>query len=131
MTTLLEIAGALLVLLALMHLGLPRYFGWREESRHLSLFTAQVLRVHTFFIGLTVGLMGLLALSSAELLAGTPLGRRVSAGIAFFWICRLLIQFFGYSPELWRGKRFETAMHVLFSLLWAYLSLAFTLAALG
>jgi hypothetical protein len=30
-----------------------------------------------------------------------------------------------YKPELWRGKRFETRVHVLFGFLWAYLAVSF------
>jgi hypothetical protein len=43
----------------------------------------------------------------------------------FFWAIRLFIQFFGYSTKLWKGKPFETSVHLLFSLFWAYLSLIF------
>ena len=57
--------------------------------------------------------MGLLCVTSADAMASTDLGRRASQGFAMFWGVRLLIQLFGYSPELWRGKRFETAARVM------------------
>ena len=125
MKTLIEITGGLLIALALLHVAFPRRFRWREETAGLGLLTRQILYVHTFFIALTVFLMGLLCVTSADDLMHTELGRRISIGLAAFWGIRLVIQFVGYSPELWRGKAFETTMHVLFSLFWAFLTLLF------
>jgi hypothetical protein len=127
----LEVIGALLVLLALLHAGFGWYFDWRREFAVVSLLNRQMMHVHTFFVAFTVGLMGLLCLTSAAELAGTPLGRRVALGLGVFWLARLLIQFFGYSASLWRGKRFETIVHVLFSLFWAYLTVVFFRVGLG
>lgn len=127
----LEFIGALLVVLALLHAGFAWYFDWRREFAVVSLLNRQMMYVHTFFVALAVLLMGLLCLTSAAELAGTPLGRRVALGLGVFWLARLLIQFFGYSAELWRGKRFETIVHVVFSLLWAYVSGIFLLVGVG
>ena len=129
METHLKVIGVLLVLLALMHAVFPKRFHWKEELARLSLLNRQVMVVHTFFIALTVFLMGLLCLTSSAELSGTPLGKRVSLGLAVFWLARLLIQFFGYSSELWRGKRFETAVHIVFSALWTYLTAVFAWVA--
>jgi len=127
----LEVIGALLVLLALLHAGFGWYFDWRREFAPVSLLNRQMMHVHTFFVAFTVGLMGLLCLTSAAELVGTPLGRRVALGLGVFWLARLLIQFFGYSASLWRGKRFETTVHILFSLFWAYLTVVFFRVGLG
>lgn len=127
----LNLIGWLLVGLALVHAGFPRYFNWRREFAVVSLLSRQVMYVHTFFVALTVGLLGLLCLTSAPDLAGTALGRRVALGCAVFWSARLLIQFVGYSPILWRGKRFETTVHVVFAVLWTYMSAVFWWVALG
>jgi hypothetical protein len=126
----LELIGALLIILALLHAGFARYFDWRREFAVVSLINRQMMYVHTFFIAFAVLLMGLLCLTSAAELVGTALGRRVALGLGVFWLARLLIQFFGYSATLWRGKRFETSIHVLFALLWAYLSGVFLLVGL-
>ena len=83
------------------------------------------MKVHTFFIALTVLLMGLLCLTLTNELIETKLGKAVSLGFGIFWTARLWIQFFGYSSKLWKGKTFETTIHILFSLLWTYLSLVF------
>jgi len=125
----LNIIGALLIGLALLHTIFPRYFRWQTTTATLERVTREILYVHTFFIALTVLLMGLLCLCSGELLLTTPLGQRICLGLAIFWSIRLLFQFFGYSAELWRGKRFETIVHIAFSLLWLYLSAVFWLAA--
>ena len=127
----LEVIGGLLVVLALLHAGFAWYFDWRRELAVVSLINREMMYVHTFFVALAVLLMGGLCLTSAAELVGTPLGRRVALGLGLFWLARLLIQFFGYSATLWRGKRFETIVHVVFSLLWAYVSGIFLLVGLG
>lgn len=127
----LKIIGALLIGLSLGHLFFPRYFNWQSELKSLSLINRQMMYVHTFFIALVVFLMGLLCLTSADDLMNTTLGRKIVLGLGLFWLIRLFIQFFGYSPQLWRGKKFETVIHILFSLLWTYLSVIFILAWLS
>lgn len=121
----LKIIGILLIGLALLHIGFPKYFKWATELQPLSLLTRQMMQVHTFFIALVVFLMGLLCLTSAAALVHTPLGQRLSIGIGLFWGIRLFVQFFVYSPLLWKGKMFETTVHIIFSLLWAYLTFIF------
>ena len=86
--------------------------------------------VHTFFIALGLLLMGLLCTIYAAEMTTTHLGKGISFGLGIFWVCRLAIQLFGYSPALWRGKRFETTVHIVFTLLWIYLSTVFTWNAL-
>ena len=121
----LKIIGVILIVLALIHGIFPKYFAWKQELSSLRLINRQVMYVHTFFIALVVFLMGLLCLTSSAEIVATPLGKKLALGLGIFWICRLFIQFFGYSSELWRGKTFETVVHCLFSLLWAYLSTVF------
>jgi hypothetical protein len=125
----LEIAGGLLVLLALLHIGFPRYFRWGEELASVSLINREMMYIHTFFLALVVLLLGILCLLAADDLIHTPLGHKIDLGLALFWMIRLLAQFFGYSSVHWRGKRFETLVHVLFSLLWIYLTVIFLLAS--
>lgn len=118
----LKIIGVLQIGLALLHAFFPRHFRWKEELSGLSLLSRQIMYVHTLFIALMIFLMGVLCVTSTDELISIPLGRRVCLGLALFWITRLLIQFFGYSSELWKGKVFETAMHVTFTILWIYLT---------
>ncbi len=126
-----KIIGVLLIGLAFLHAFFPRRFRWKEELAGLSLLSRQIMYVHTLFIALTILLMGVLCLTSADELVNTQFGRRICLGLAIFWTTRLLVQFFGYSSELWRGRPFETVMHVIFSLLWLYLSGIFWLVGIS
>lgn len=120
-----KIIGVILILLALAHSAFPRYFKWEVELASLSLASRQIVGVHTFFIALTVFLMGALCLTSASELINTDLGKRISLGIGVFWSIRLLFQFFVFSKDLWKGKRFETLIHIASTILWVYLSTVF------
>ncbi len=122
----LKVIGVLLIALGLAHSIFPRYFKWKNDMLNVSLINRQLLYVHTFFIALMLFLMGLLCLTSSSELITTKLGKQILLGFAIFWFARLLIQFFGYSPVLWKGKRFETFMHVMASVLWFYLSAVFS-----
>ncbi len=118
----LKIAGVLLLLLAFLHVIFPRYFKWKVELGAINPINRQMMYVHAFFIALGVFLMGLLCLTSPNELMTTILGRRISLGLTIFWITRLIIQFVGYSSLHWKGKKFETTVHVVFAALWTYLS---------
>ncbi len=126
----LKIIGVLLILLAGIHAFFPKYFNWKEELQPLNLINRQMMEVHTLFIGIVLLLMGLLCLLAANELLTTRLGKILLIGIGLFWAVRLIVQFFVYSPALWRGKKFETTVHIIFSLLWAYLTILFLAAAL-
>ena len=126
-----KIIGILLIALALVHIGFPRYFKWKVELSSLSIMNRQMMYVHSFFIAFAVFLMGLLCLTSANELVSTVLGKRISLGLGIFWSMRLIAQFIVYSSKLWKGKTFETTIHILFSLFWAYLSTLFILAYLS
>ena len=117
--------------LAGIHLVFPKYFSWKKDLEPISLVNKQMMYVHTFFIGVTVFLMGVLCVFCTADILNTRLGKQVSLGLSFFWGIRLIFQFFVYSPRLWKGKRFETAMHILFSLLWIYLTVIFLLIYLS
>lgn len=125
-----KIVGILLITLSLLHIAFPKRFGWKEELSAITLFTRQILYVHTFFIAFMLILMGLLCVTSSADLVQTALGKKICFGLGVFWVVRLFFQLFIYSKELWRGKKFETFIHILFSLLWIYFSCIFLLGAL-
>ncbi|NCT75826.1 MAG: hypothetical protein GXC78_14910 [Chitinophagaceae bacterium] len=127
----LKATGLLLILLGIFHAFFPGYFEWKKELKPLSLINRQMMYVHTFFIGVTVALMGLLCLLVPNELLETKLGKYIAAGLCLFWLLRCLIQFFYYSSSLWRGRRFETIIHIFFSLLWIYLSTLFARVAIA
>jgi hypothetical protein len=123
----LKIIGVLFVLLALLHIIFPKYFKWNAELSLVSDINREMMYVHAFFIAFMVFLMGLLCMTSSTELTSTTLGRRISLGLGIFWLTRLFIQFFGYSSFHWKGKTFETTVHILFCTLWTYLSGVFIL----
>lgn len=118
----LKVIGVSLAVLAIVHVIFPRYFDWKIQLSGLSLINRQMMYVHTFFIALVVLLMGVLCITSANEMVNTALGKKICFGLFVFWFARLVIQFFGYSSELWKGKTFETTVHVVFTFLWVYLS---------
>lgn len=119
------IAGWLLMALSLLHFSFPRYLNWRQELSTLSLINRQVMYVHSFFIALVVFLIGILCVLCTEDLINTRLGKQLCLGIGVFWAVRLLVQFFGYSSGTWKGKSFETIVHILLAVFWLYLTIIF------
>ncbi|AOW20540.1 hypothetical protein [Urechidicola croceus] len=121
----LKIIGVLLMALALIHVIFPKYFNWKEEQSHLSLINKQMMNSHTFFVAFTVFLMGFLCFTSSSEIIETQLGNRLALGLGIFWMIRLIFQLFIYSPKLWRGKVFETIVHVIFTFFWGYMVYVF------
>ena len=121
----LKIIGVLLIFLAFVHITFPKKFAWKTDLQSLNLMNKQLIMVHTFFIALTTLLMGLLCLLCADDLVNTSLGHHISFYLFLFWGIRLLFQFFVYSSKLWKGKPFETIVHVGFSFVWVYFTLVF------
>ncbi|MDQ3108753.1 MAG: hypothetical protein M3R17_02570 [Bacteroidota bacterium] len=119
-----RIIGVVLILLAIMHVFFPKRFEWKKELAGLNLLNNQMMYVHTFFVALTILLMGVLCIFYAEDLF-TMFGSKIAFGMFIFWAVRLFFQFFVYSRKLWKGKKFETIIHILFSMLWTYFSYVF------
>jgi hypothetical protein len=126
----LKIIGAIFVLLSALHIGFPKKFEWQKDLAMLSLINRQIMQVHTFFIALFVLLNGLLFFFyTEELIAPQPLSKVITRGLFIFWGLRCLAQHFFYSTKLWQGKKFETIVHVFFSLLWVYVTIILGLLA--
>jgi hypothetical protein len=120
-----KVIGILLIILALVHASFPKQFNWKQELSPLTIINRQLMYVHTFFIALVLFLIGLLCLIDANELIHTSFGKRICLGLAVFWAARLYAQFFGYSSKIWKGKLFETIVHILFSIFWTYLTVVF------
>ena len=126
----LRVTGVLLAGLAILNVFVPRRFGWREELSRVSLVNRQIFQVHTIFLIVTLSLFSALLLTMADaLVEPTRLARAILLGLTLFWGLRMLMQWFYYSPATWRGHRFNTAMHVLFSALWIYFTGVFGAAS--
>ncbi len=121
----LKFIGILILILSLVHIGFPKYFNWKTEFQNLSLINTQMMYVHTFFVAFAVFLMGIFSFFYSKEIISTSLGKIISLGFSIFWFTRLVFQFFVYSTKLWKGKTFETAMHIIFSVLWSYLSIIY------
>jgi hypothetical protein len=122
----LRVAGAGLLLLALLHVPIARRLAWRQEAARMSPFNAAVFHVHTAFICLVlvgIGLPG--AIEPAVFLER---GRAAAWGcwtLTVFWALRLWCQCFVYRRSWWRGRRLETALHWWFTLVWVFLTALF------
>lgn len=121
----LKIIGFVLIALSFSHLTFPWYFEWKTDFKKVSLINRQMFKVHVLFIALLVMLVGLMNLSLTEELTTTYLGKWICFGLGFFWGLRSIIQFFGYSSKIWKGKLFETVIHVFFSFFWLYMTVVY------
>ena len=119
----LRAVGVVMAALVAVNLVVPIRSRWREETARLSLLNRQIFQAHAMFLVLTLALFSVLLVGYADaLVEPTRLSRAVLAGLTMFWGLRMLMQWFFYSPAIWRGDRFHTAMHWLFSAAWVYVT---------
>jgi hypothetical protein len=129
LVTHLRFIGVLMAALVAVNFFVPGRFHWREEMARLSLVNRQIFQAHTVFIMLTIAMFSVLLLTAAEtLLEPTRLSRLILGGLTIFWGVRMLMQWFFYSPAIWRGHRFNTVMHGVFSVAWVYVTAVFATA---
>jgi hypothetical protein len=127
LTILLRLAGASLVLLAGLHIPIGRHLKWREDSTRLTPPNAAIFRVHSFFIGLVLVMMGLPCLIEPRVfLEPSHAGSWLAWSFAAFWAIRLYFQWFVFPADLRRGKRLETILHWWFTVYWTSLTALFT-----
>ncbi len=125
----LRIVGVIMAALVVVNVFVPRRFHWGEELARLSLLNRQIVQAHAVFLILTLAMFSVLLLAGSEaLLEPTRLSRLVLAGLTGFWGLRMLMQWFFYSPDIWRGHRFNTVMHGVFSVVWIYVTTVFAVA---
>lgn len=126
LSMLVRVAGAVLILLAGLHVPIGRHLKWREESARLSPANATIFHVHAFFICFVLMMMGLpCLLDPSVFLEKSHAGVWLAWLFSAFWTTRLFIQLFVFPKELWRGKRMETVAHVCFATVWVALSALF------
>ena len=128
---LLRIAGAGLLLLAVLHVPIGKQLKWSEDTKRLTPVNAAIFHVHTFFICVVLVMMGLpCLLEPAIFLEKSRAGVWLSWSISGFWTLRLYFQWFVYQADLWRGKRMETVVHLWFTIVWSALALLFAACAM-
>jgi hypothetical protein len=121
--------GAVLVLLGLAHLVLPRGLAWGPEFTALRPLTRRIVYVHTFFIGLTCAVLGLAPLVLADdLLAPGTLPVAVLGAECAFWAVRWAAQFVTFPPALWRHSPVYRLGYAGFALLWTWVVAVFAVA---
>lgn len=126
LSVLLRLAGVGLIFLALIHIPIGKSLQWILEGKKLSPHNEQIFHVHTFFICLTLVLMGLpCVLAPRIFLVRSEAGLWLAGSFSAFWLIRLYFQFFVYRVDLWRGKRLETCLHWWFSFVWLALAALF------
>ena len=131
LTVALRLAGAGLILLAVLHVPIARHLRWRDDAARLTPTNAAIFRVHAFFICVVLVMMGLpCAVDPRVFLERSRAGAWLAWSFAAFWTIRLYCQWFVYPADLWRGRRMETAMHWWFTLVWAALAAVFAACGL-
>jgi hypothetical protein len=114
--------------LAIARSSIGRWAAFPRSPRDSGL-PVNVVQVHAVFPILMLAMFAALLLTCGPaLLEPTRLSRAILIGLTIFWTLRLLMQWFFYSPEIWRGHRFNTAMHWVLSLTWIYVSAVFAAA---
>ena len=125
----LRAVGVVMALLVAINLVVPVRYRWRDETARLSLLNRQIFQAHAIFLIVTLALFSVLLLNYADaLVEPAPLSRATLGGLTIFWGLRMLMQWCFYSPAIWRGDRFHTAMHWLFSATWVYVTGVFATA---
>jgi hypothetical protein len=128
----LRIVGASLITLSAAHIFFARHLHWKADTARLTPVNRQIFHVHAFFICLTLVMMGALCLVYPQsLMERTVLARLILIGFVIFWGTRLAFQWLVYDRALWRGHRFNTIVHLLFTGLWSYYTLVFAVALSG
>ncbi len=128
----LRVVGVSHIVLAIAHIPIARHLQWKADIQHASLLTQQIFWSHCFFICVVLALMGALAVYDPQtLITPSVLGLYVTGGLTLFWSLRLIFQWFVYSSAHWRGKRFETVIHVLFSVTWMTYTAVYAMAFRG
>ena len=112
--------------------AVPQVLDWKAELRKLDRLSRQLIWVHGVFIVLTIIGFGILTIScSGELALRTPLARAVCGFIAFFWLARLLVQFFVFDAKpLLKSTFLKVGYHSL-TLVFIYQAAVLSWAALG
>jgi hypothetical protein len=125
---LLRLAGAGLILLAILHIPIGRHLSWREDAARLTPINASIFHVHNFFICVVLVMMGLpCVFEPLMFLQRSRAATWVSWSFAGFWAIRLYFQWFVYKADLWRGRRMETWIHWWFTFVWIALTSLFAL----
>lgn len=131
LTLLLRIAGVLHLGLMCAGLLMPRVVGMRAHLAALPSFIRQLFWVYYAFIGLClVGFSAITIVFAETLAAGGGLARALCAFFALFWTIRLLAGTFVFDMRPYLTNPGRRAGYHALNLVFAYLPVVYTLAAL-
>jgi hypothetical protein len=133
LVSLLRIAAAAQLAIALLNLVLARLLDWKADLDRMPLLLREVVHVHCWFISITLGIFGVMTLRFADAMAesSNEACRWLTAGIGVFWAIRTVLQVTYYSSSHWHGRQVRTVMHVALLATYGGLALVYGLAALG
>lgn len=119
----LRIAGLIMLALAAVYPVYPRRFGWARQLEAVSLLVRQIFFVHIGFILLLLTMQGvLLAAYPSVVMEPNNAAIALAIGMTVFWVYRLIAQIFIFDRTLWTGQRLHAFVHVVFLMLWIYLT---------
>ena len=133
LSSLLRIAAAAQLAIALLNLWLVRLLDWKADLDRMPLLLREVFHVHCWFVSITLGIFGVTTLRFADAMAASnnEACRWLTAGIGIFWAVRAVLQVTYYSSSHWRGRPVRTAMHVALLATYGGLALVYLLSAFG
>ena len=125
-----------LILAGLAQLGIasssvfiPKFLGWREETKLLRPLTRQVFWTYSVYILSINTAFGVLSLFAPHLLLdGSTLARVVCAFIAAYWTARVILQFVFYDRSVAVRPLFRFA-EAAYVCAFAYLAVAYSVIA--
>ena len=127
--SLLWIAGAVHLLIAVSNLWVPQILHYRDNLAKVSPIVRQVFVVHSIYMVLVLLAFSALCFFFApDLAGGTRLGRFLSAFLAVFWLLRVILQFAYYDREVRARYRWGD---ITYTLAISCLGIVFAVAALG
>jgi hypothetical protein len=112
--TLLYLAAAAQLGIALLNLFLVRVMNWREDLARMPLLVREVFVVHAWFISVMLGIFAALTIRFAPEIAvgAAEVFRWLAVCIAAFWGFRTVLQITYYSSSHWRGQPKRLLAHV-------------------
>ena len=115
LSSLLRIAAAAQLAIALVNLLLVRLLEWKADLDRMPLLLREVFHVHCWFISITLAIFATMTWRFAGEMAGgaDPMCQWLAAGIGIFWAIRTVLQIAYYSSSHWRGQPTRTLVHVI------------------
>jgi hypothetical protein len=133
LSSLLRIAAAAQLAIALLNLFLVPLLDWKADLDRMPLLFREVFHVHCWFISITLVMFGVMTLRFADAMAASSdeACRWLTAGIGLFWAIRTVLQVAYYSGSHWHGRLVRTVMHVALLATYGGLALVYSLSAFG